>query len=135
MILLRHAWAGSRDGWAGDDRERPLDDRGEQQANDLVAALAGLTIDAIYTSPFLRCVQTVSPLGAKLAIEQLLRGELGEDRQEQEGLWFVRALAQRDVVVFGHGGLEHVLPDPPTWKKGTAFVVGVDLRVLEVISV
>jgi 8-oxo-dGTP diphosphatase len=132
--MLRHASAGRRDDWTGDDRERPLDERGERQARELVELLAGRTIDAIYTSPSLRCVQTVAPLAEARGLEPLLRGELGEDRQEQEGLWFARVLAQRDVVVCGHRGLEHALPDPPKWEKGTAFVVGADLRVLEVIG-
>ena len=133
MILLRHAWAGSRDDWDGDDRDRPLDDRGRAQARNLVAILAPFRIDEILTSPYVRCVQTVEPLASARGLSPQLRVELGEDRQWDEGAALVRGLAGRDVVVCGHGGLDGVLADAPKWKKGTAFVLDDDLRVVDVL--
>ena len=40
VVLMRHASAGKRERWSGDDRLRPLDERGRKQAHGLVAALA-----------------------------------------------------------------------------------------------
>src|SRR4249920_3620861 len=117
LLLVRHASAGDRHLWEGDDRLRPLDPRGITQANDLVALLERFEIDAIYTSPALRCVQTVEPLGAARRLAVDARPELGEREQYEAGSEFVRALAGRAVVVCGHGGLETLLLDePPKWR-------------------
>lgn len=130
MILVRHASAGDRDEWAGDDGERPLDERGERQARELVERLAECPVDEILTSPAVRCVQTVQQLAAARGLEAVVRDELSEQRQSTDGADLVRELAGRDVVVCGHGGLEHVLVDPPKWRKGAAFVVDADLRIV-----
>ena len=61
MILLRHAWAGDSSKWKGDDRHRPLDERGRNQAERLVEKLADQEIERILSSPYDRCVQTVEP--------------------------------------------------------------------------
>lgn len=51
----------------------PLTDRGFQQAAAAAEALNGAKVDAIYSSPFLRCVQTASEIsrrhGLKIRIE------------------------------------------------------------------
>jgi phosphohistidine phosphatase SixA len=39
-LLIRHARAGKPDEWSGDDRRRPVDERGRGQAADLVEALS-----------------------------------------------------------------------------------------------
>jgi phosphohistidine phosphatase SixA len=132
LILVRHAWAGKRGTW-DDDSERPLDERGEQQAQELVERLASYPIDEILTSPFTRCVQTVVPLAAARGLEPILRHELGEEQQWRDGAALVRALAGRDVVVCGHGGLEAALVDPPKWRKSAAFVVDGELRIVETV--
>src|SRR5262249_30255592 len=69
MLLMRHAWAGHRDEWDGHDHERPLDDRGYEQAAALVERLEPYRIDAIMTSPYVRCVATVEPLAAARGLE------------------------------------------------------------------
>jgi phosphohistidine phosphatase SixA len=131
LILVRHAWAGKRSEWeGGDDSKRPLDTRGEQQAQELIERLAPYPVEEIHTSPYMRCVQTVVPLAAARGLEPILRDELGEDQQWRDGAELVRALAGSDVVVCGHGGLEVTLVDPPKWRKGAAFVVDDDLRVV-----
>ena len=129
LLLVRHASAGDRDEWEGDDRERPLDDRGSTQAEELVERLRPYPIDAILSSPARRCVQTVEPLARARGLEIELRPELGEERQSA-GVALVRSLAGCDVVVCGHGGLERALPESPKWKKGAAFVIGPALEPL-----
>ncbi len=134
LLLLRHGRAGDRSEWQGDDRERPLDERGLAQADALVELLEELPIEAVYSSPYRRCVQTVEPLVAArgLAIDE--RDELGEERQSTDGVDLVRSLAGRGVVVCGHGGLETALVDPPKWRKGSTFVVDEQLRVTAVLT-
>jgi 8-oxo-(d)GTP phosphatase len=131
LLLVRHARAGERGAWGLDDSLRPLDARGEERARDLVAVLAGLAIDAILTSPFTRCVQTIEPLAAARGLEPSLCEELGEERQATDGVALVRSLAGRDVVVCGHGGLEAALHGaPPRWRKGAVLVTDDELRVV-----
>jgi ADP-ribose pyrophosphatase YjhB (NUDIX family) len=74
LLLVRHASAGEREDWPGDDRLRPLDRRGSRQAARLVEVLAGHRVARVCSSPYLRCVQTVEPLGPP--VEQ--REELAE---------------------------------------------------------
>ncbi len=65
LILVRHASAGSRDDWPGDDDLRPLDARGEAEAVVLAALFACFAPRArVVSSPALRCVQTVQPYAA-----------------------------------------------------------------------
>jgi 8-oxo-(d)GTP phosphatase len=135
LLLLRHASAGDREAWTGDDRERPLDERGRGQADRLVELLAQYPIEAIYTSPYLRCVETVEPLARARGLPIERREELGEELQSTAGAELVRAQRDRDVVVCGHGGLDAVLDDAPRWKKGAVFVVSPGLRVLSVLRV
>lgn len=60
--LIRHAHAGDRDSWEGDDRLRPLTEKGRGQARGLARTLADADIARVVSSPYLRCVQTVEPL-------------------------------------------------------------------------
>lgn len=60
--LIRHAHAGRRSEWVGDDSLRPLSERGVGQALALVTDLADVTVGRVLSSPYLRCVQTVEPL-------------------------------------------------------------------------
>ena len=77
--LVRHAKAQSRDHWWGKpDRERPLTKSGAVQAKTLAAALAGLSITRIITSPYARCVQTVEPLAERLGLPIEIDDVLGE---------------------------------------------------------
>lgn len=131
VLLVRHARAGDRATWRGDDRERPLDARGIVQAEHLVELLQDFDVDAIYTSPYRRCVQTVDVLSAARSLTVEPREELGEAEQCERGARFVRSLVDRNVVVCGHGGLETlVLDDPPRWRKGETLVLDRRLRLL-----
>jgi 8-oxo-dGTP diphosphatase len=68
VLLIRHAKAGDRERWHGDDRLRPLTRSGRRQAEALVEQLAEYPIGRILSSPYVRCVQTVEPLAAARAL-------------------------------------------------------------------
>jgi hypothetical protein len=121
LLVIRHARAGDRDDWRGDDRERPLDKRGRRQADALVEELERYPISRILSSPYDRCVQTVEPLATRrgLAIEQ--RDELGEGGQ-YNGAILVRSLIGQPVAVCVHGGLSDTAFGERL-KKGETLVV------------
>ncbi|HUY23273.1 MAG TPA: histidine phosphatase family protein [Acidimicrobiales bacterium] len=68
LVLVRHGRAGTKEGWAGDDRRRPLDARGRRQAMHIADVVAPLRPDRILSSPSDRCIQTMEPLAAELGI-------------------------------------------------------------------
>ena len=67
--LVRHAQAGSRSAWPGPDHERPLNEAGRRQAKALADRLVADGATRILSSPYLRCVETVQPLGDALSTE------------------------------------------------------------------
>ncbi len=71
VILLRHGRSTSNTAHvlAGRSEGVELDDKGRQQAAELVDRLAELPIQAVVCSPLLRCRRTVEPLAAALGIE------------------------------------------------------------------
>jgi 8-oxo-dGTP diphosphatase len=77
---MRHCKAGSRSHWTGDDRKRPLSKKGQLQAEAIALGLGNLHVASIFSSPYLRCVQTVEPLSRKLRLEVTEASELAEGR-------------------------------------------------------
>jgi 8-oxo-(d)GTP phosphatase len=108
IILIRHGSAGDREDWDGDDRMRPLDERGRRQADELVGLLERYTVDRFLSSPALRCVQTVEPLARARGLNIEVRDELSEARQFVDGVALVRSLGGSPVVTC-HGGLSNIL--------------------------
>jgi 8-oxo-dGTP diphosphatase len=68
VYLVRHAKAGDREEWDGDDHLRPLSKPGRRQAAGLVELLAPAGIRRLVSSTAVRCVQTLEPLGEALGI-------------------------------------------------------------------
>lgn len=98
LLLLRHAGAGSRQGWTGDDRERPLDEGGRRQALELARALSAFPIERIVSSPFARCLETVAPLATTLHLEVETRDELSEGAALPDTLALLRELGARGLL-------------------------------------
>jgi 8-oxo-dGTP pyrophosphatase MutT (NUDIX family)/phosphohistidine phosphatase SixA len=63
-LLVRHGNAGERSAWPGEDRERPLDDLGHEQARALADILAAFQIGRVLSADVLRCLETVGPYAA-----------------------------------------------------------------------
>ena len=65
LILARHASAGRKADWPGEDAARPLDARGEADARVLAELLPCFAPAArVISSPALRCTETVRPYAA-----------------------------------------------------------------------
>jgi len=127
VVLLRHASAGHRRDWGGDDRMRPLDEKGWKQAKKLRDELRRHGVTRALSSPYVRCTQTLAPLD--LDIEPDVRLEEGADAGATLAL--LREL--QDAVACTHGDvIENVLGRP--LKKGAGVVLDDGLRVVEEIS-
>jgi 8-oxo-dGTP diphosphatase len=122
ILLLRHAWAGDRDAWEGDDRLRPLDERGRKQALAL-RNLSKLPLRRIVSSPYTRCVETVEPLAAELGIAIEVDDRLAEGAPRAQAL---SVLAELDeALACTHGDvIEEMLGYG--LRKGAAVVADVD---------
>lgn len=76
VLLVRHANAGHRAQWRGDDRLRPLTPHGWRQVAVLDKLFAVFGVDYVYSAPPLRCRQTVSgfaeAIGTDVHVEPLL---------------------------------------------------------------
>ena len=130
LLVIRHARAGDRAEWQGDDRKRPLDKRGRRQAQALVDELAEFPLTRILSSPYDRCVQTVEPLAAERGLQIEVRDELGEERQYLEGAALARSLAGEPVALCVHGGLSDAAFGERQ-KKSETLVVDDDGQVVE----
>ncbi len=130
VLLVRHASAGQRAAWVGDDRLRPLDERGWRQAHGLVAQLAPFPIDRVLSSPYVRCVQTVEPLARARGLEVEETPALAEGH-EDEAVVLAVELAGTNSVLCTHGDLvppilAAFLPgdDHAQSEKGSTWVLG-----------
>ena len=132
LHLVRHADAGNRGAWVDDDFERPLDDHGQLQAEAIAAALAERPVRRILSSPYVRCVATVVPLGRVLGLPVEASDELAEGSYVADALELLGSLAaaEGDSVLCSHGdvipGVLWVLaryglaiPDRGRCKKGS----------------
>jgi 8-oxo-dGTP diphosphatase len=113
VLLVRHASAGSASEWTGDDRERPLDDCGVAQADELVRILSRFEVGRIVSADPRRCVDTVAPLADALELgvdAEPLLSEVGYPGREVEAERLIRSLgdAEHDAVACSQGD---VVPD------------------------
>ena len=71
VYLVRHAKAGERRVWVGDDLERPSSKTGWKQAHALSKRLQKKGATDLVSSPYLRCMQTLEPLASALEVPVL----------------------------------------------------------------
>ena len=101
--VVRHAKAGDRDEWKGDDRRRPLTMSGRRQAEELAEALKKDQIDKILSSPYVRCVETVEPLAVKLKLPIEPRNDLQEGAGGESVIRLIKEFKGRNTVLCTHG--------------------------------
>jgi 8-oxo-dGTP diphosphatase len=133
VFLVRHAKAGERRCWNGDDTLRPLSNAGWRQAHAIATRLAKHGATTPISSPYVRCHQTLEPLGTQLGVEvtddiRLIEGEPFEPVLE------LLAEAPTGAVLCSHGdivpavvqalerrGME--VQTPADWRKATVWVL------------
>lgn len=137
-LLVRHAKAGKRGEWRGDDDLRPLTAAGRQQAEALRSLLQLFGPKRVYSAPVTRCRQTVERLAADLGvpvIDEPLLSEKGYLADPEAGRRRVIEIAAEPdpPVVCSQGGvipdlLRHLtatnpyrlaVPDEPPSRKGS----------------
>ena len=78
LFLVRHAKAGKRSQWDDDDSLRPLVAEGVRQSEVIAEAIAPLHPTALFSSPYLRCMQTLEPLGKAVGLPVVAHQLLAE---------------------------------------------------------
>lgn len=133
IYVVRHAKAGQRSEWVGDDRVRPLSKKGQLQAVAIADRLAACSPTRLITSPAVRCRQTLEPLA------ELVDLAIHDDDRLAEGSAVERSLELVDempdgAVLCSHGD---VIPDlmaalsrrgmsvvdEPDWRKASVWVL------------
>ena len=117
VLVVRHATAGSKSRFSGDDSNRPLDKRGRAQAEALVAQLLAFGATDVYAADRLRCHQTVEPLAEELGVEicnepTLTAEAYANDRKPGRRRVVEIAAAGRTPVICTQG---EVIPDLVAW--------------------
>lgn len=145
VLVVRHALAGSRSAWPGDDRERPLDACGVAQADELVRILSRFEVGRIVSADVRRCVDTVAPLADALGIaveEDPLLSEVGYPGRETEAARLICSLgdAEHDAVACSQGDVipdlvarlaaadGYPLEEPVRAPKGSTWAVTIDVE-------
>jgi 8-oxo-dGTP diphosphatase len=135
VLLIRHADAGDKSQWTGDDRDRPLSDPGRVQADLLVDALEAHPLARLLSSRYARCTQTLAPLAARrgMALEEVDWLEEGADAAEVLGSLItagdVAACTHGDVVsgiLFELADRDVRLGPSPRMQKGSTWVLEVE---------
>ncbi|MET3803840.1 8-oxo-dGTP diphosphatase [Nakamurella sp. UYEF19] len=79
VLLVRHARAGHRESFEGNDTDRPLDAKGRKQAQALVSHLMPFGPGSVHSAPVERCLATVAPLARALGVTVEMEPLLAED--------------------------------------------------------
>lgn len=143
VLLVRHAAAGSRSAWVGEDRDRPLDECGVAQADELIRIVAHFEIGSVLSADYRRCSETVAPLADAFELDVTLEpilSEIGYPGREEEAVGLLRRQgdADHDAVVCSQGD---VIPDllarlaeadgypletPIRCRKGSTWALSID---------
>lgn len=102
VFLIRHAKAGSRSAWTESDSTRPLSPDGEAQARAIADTWGHGAPVAVYSSPRLRCVQTVRPLAERFGLEVVIEPMVEEDTPFEHALRVIED-APDGAVFASHG--------------------------------
>lgn len=134
IFLVRHAKAGDRLRDPREDRKRPLSKPGWLQAEALAESLlAAGAIGPLLSSPFVRCRQTLEPLGKRLGQDVGKDASLAEAQPFEPMLELLQRTPDGSVLC-SHGdmipdmiaGLQRrgcAITSEPQWKKGAVWVL------------
>lgn len=133
IYLVRHAKAGERRVWDGDDEARPLSKHGWKQSEAIAKRLAANGATSLYSSPYVRCMQTLEPLGKRLGVAVQPEPRLYEGEPFEPVLELLTEV-DNGAVLCSHGD---IVPDvigaltrrgmevqsPADWRKGSIWVL------------
>jgi phosphohistidine phosphatase SixA len=133
LYLVRHAKAGSRHEFKGDDRLRPLSGTGRRQAKALATRLVAEDVRKLISSPYLRCIQTLHPTAKVVGTKVETDDRLAEGRSFVDVLDLLDTLSDATALC-SHGD---VIPDtmaalerrgieitsPLEWRKASVWVL------------
>ena len=131
LYLVRHAKAGSRSNWDGDDVDRPLSSNGWHQARLLGAKLAKRSPSILLASPYVRCMQTLQPLAELCDLEVVADDRLAEDGPFEPVLDLLAEVPD-GAVLCSHGDIIPAtiaalqrrgcrIVNQPDWRKATVW--------------
>jgi 8-oxo-(d)GTP phosphatase len=83
-LLVRHARAGVRKKWAGNDALRPIDELGRTQSAGLADVLAPFAPKRLFAATPLRCRQTLEPLAARLTLPVVTDSAFAEPAEAED---------------------------------------------------
>jgi 8-oxo-dGTP diphosphatase len=137
LFVVRHARAGRRDEWDGADEARPLSKAGRGQAKRLAAYLEQEPITRIVSSPYVRCVESVEPLGERLRRAVSVSDALAEGTGKSEVRELVDKSIRETTVLCTHGDIIELILDevrargvklkkPVRFEKGSVWELAVD---------
>lgn len=137
LHLYRHASAGDRTKWKGNDTERPLTKKGRRQAEAFAEAMADRGIERIISSPYKRCVQSVEPLAAAVGAKIETDEALAEGPDIDAAYQLVDSLVGYNSVLCSHGDVIPAVINRMMWagltlesrfycSKGSNWEVDVD---------
>jgi 8-oxo-dGTP diphosphatase len=133
LYLVRHAKAGERRLWKGDDVDRPLSPKGRKQSELVSKRLLDEQVSTLHSSPYLRCEQTLEPIAAALHRSIETDKRLAEDEPFEPVLEMLGEVPA-GAVLCSHGdiipsviaalerrGME--IRTPPDWRKASVWVL------------
>lgn len=133
VYLVRHAKAGERRVWDGEDVDRPLSKTGWRQSRLVAKRLAKNGATQLYSSEYVRCVQTLEPLGELIGSKVRVDKRLREDEPFEPVLELLAEVPD-GAVLCSHGdiipavikalhrrGME--VDTPVDWRKASVWVL------------
>ncbi|WP_253182057.1 NUDIX hydrolase [Cellulosimicrobium cellulans] len=94
VVIARHGKAVARTAWHGAEQERPLTPAGYAQAMALVPVLAAYGVEAVVTSRWDRCAQTIAPYTRASGLEPMCSDNLTEAQHERSPARVARAVRE-----------------------------------------
>ncbi len=133
IYLVRHAKAGERRLWTEDDVDRPLSKRGWKQSEAVARRLAAHGATTLWSSSYVRCMQTLEPLGRLIGAEVRPEPRLFEDEPFEPVLDLLSEV-ENGAVLCSHGDIIPAtiralhrrgmhLDTPADWGKASTWVL------------
>ena len=104
LYLVRHAKAGERRTWTGDDVDRPLSKKGHKQSELVGKRLARIDPPVLLSSRYVRCIQTLEPAATRLDTKVEIDDRLTEDEPVEPVLELLIS-AEGGTVMCSHGDI------------------------------